>query len=156
MADTKAPAVILLFWDVIWRRQLKSVFQTCFCRGITAHYNTVWLSLCATLLTVGVTSIIHSLDRTKKRILLCIILKLNKPLCLFYNAKHFCLHFWGMRDVWVPLAAPKNPTRAHQSKTSQVRVSGNERGTGCFTSGLSYAASSRGFTCSRAASRAEH
>lgn len=43
----------------------------------------------------------------------------------------------------MPLAAPKNPTRAHYSKTSQVRVSGNERGTDRILSGLSYATYSR-------------
>lgn len=32
-------------------------------------------------------------------------------------------------DVWAPLAAPENPTRAHHRKKSQVRVSGIERGT---------------------------
>lgn len=35
----------------------------------------------------------------------------------------------GWADDWVPLTAPENPTRGHQSRTSQVRVSGKERGT---------------------------
>ncbi len=37
------------------------------------------------------------------------------------------LHGWA--DDWVPLTAPENPTRGHRSRTSQVRVSGKERGT---------------------------
>lgn len=79
--------------------------------------------------------------KKQSRPFLCCALCLSAMLVFF---------FLGYRDVWVPLAAPKNPTRAHHSKTSQVRVSGNERGTDCFLSGLSYATYSRSICCSSA------
>ncbi len=84
----------------------------------------------------------HSLSpclaKKAKPSLLCCALCLSAMLVF-----SFFFFVSGYRDVWVPLAAPKNPTRAHHSKTSQVRVSGNERGTDCFLSGLPYATYSR-------------